>query len=425
MNITILNGSQEHSSFDRYLEAIQVKLESSGHTVTCLELREIDLRYCTGCFGCWVKTPGECSIQDQSDQIRREVIRSDFTLWAAPLRMGFPTELLKRALDKSIPLLHPYFDVVNGEAHHKPRYDHYPRLGLLVSPEEDTDAVDLEIIARTFSRTALNMKKGLEFSLDTGTAPEEVVERILGGAGTSVPYPEDLGPTKGVQISPPQKLLLFNGSPRGRKGNTPIMLTQFGEGFSGVPGHSFQLLHLNRINSLEEQVKAFAEAECVWVGFPLYTDAMPALVKRFIEALETFRDRPGNPPMGFLVQSGFPEALHSRYVERYLEKLVERMGAPYAGTIVKGGGEGIRMMPDAVNRRLFTVLRGLGRGLAASGELDRDLLAQVAGRERYPSWMVPVMKTLVNVPLYQWYWNSQLKENEVFEDRFARPCQES
>ena len=89
-------------------------------------------------------------------------------------------------------------------------------------------------------------------------------------------------------------------------------------------------------------VQAFAGAECVLLGFPLYTDAMPGMVKHFIEALEPLAGRKDNPSLGFLVQSGFPEGLHSRYVERYLEKLAERLGCPYLGTIVKGNGEGVR-----------------------------------------------------------------------------------
>jgi len=51
-----------------------------------------------------------------------------------------------------------------------------------------------------------------------------------------------------------------------------------------------------------------------------------------------------NPSLGFLVQSGFPEGLHSRYVERYLESWQKRLGCPYLGTIVKGQREGVRLM---------------------------------------------------------------------------------
>ena len=72
----------------------------------------MDVRYCVGCFGCWVKTPGECVSKDGSHDIRREVINSDLVLFASPLIMGFTSALLKKAHDKLIPLIHPYFELV-------------------------------------------------------------------------------------------------------------------------------------------------------------------------------------------------------------------------------------------------------------------------------------------------------------------------
>jgi multimeric flavodoxin WrbA len=90
MKITILNGNQEPSRFDSYLEQLESALKTGGHVVTRLDLRDLSLRYCVGCWGCWVKTPGECKAQDASVEMDRAVINSDFTLWAAPLKMGFP-----------------------------------------------------------------------------------------------------------------------------------------------------------------------------------------------------------------------------------------------------------------------------------------------------------------------------------------------
>jgi multimeric flavodoxin WrbA len=421
MYITILNGNPEPSSFDRYLTELKDHLENIGNQVTLLNLREITLRYCVGCFGCWVKTPGECSNKDEADQIHRAVIHSDFTLWAAPLRMGFPSALLKKALDKSIPLIHPYFVVDRGEAHHRPRYDHYPRVGLLMEPESDTDDQDLEIVANIFSRLAVNMKSELEFALTTDTPTREVAKQISSEPETFVPHPRDLGPTTGTSIQPPSRLSLFNGSPRGSKGNTPIMLTQFGEGFASETGNSPELYHLNRLKSQDSFVQILAESECVWLGFPLYTDAMPGIVKAFLEKLAPLKERDDNPPIGFLVQSGFPEALHSRYVERYLEKLAARLHAPYLGTIVKGSGEGVRMMPEDRNAKLFGALQGLGRSLAQTGKLNPKLLSVVAGVERYPAVLAPFFKLFTRLPIASWYWDSQLKENGVYEQRFARP----
>jgi multimeric flavodoxin WrbA len=422
MEITILNGNPDPGSrLDDYLDDLTRRLEGAGSNVKRVNLREVDFSYCIGCFGCWVKTPGECSVADNSAVIHRAIMTSDFTLWAAPLRMGFPSSLLKKALDKYIPLIHPYFDVVQGEAHHRARYAHYPRLGLLLEPEPDTEAEDLVLVGDIFSRIALNFKSRLEFSLTTLEPLESLVESILTPGKQSVPFQRRLAPLPGQAIDPPTSLSLFNGSPRGRKGNTPILLSQFARGFTSLPGRSAESYQVNRLKQMERVIEAFANAECAWVGFPLYTDSMPGLVKEFFEALQPLRGRPNNPPVGFLVQSGFPEAAHSRHVERYLEKLAGRLGSPYLGTIVKGGGEGVRMMPDNMNRKLFDGLQGLGRGFAEDGQLDPHLLRQIAGVERYPFYMVPLFSLLVRLPLLNFAWDSQLKANQAYDRRFARP----
>jgi len=417
MNITILNGNPQPGALDAYLAQLSAALEAGGHTVTQIDLRAIPLRHCVGCWGCWVKTPGECIARDASLEMDRAVIQSDFTLWAAPLKMGFPSELLKMALDKHLPLIHPYMEVAYGEAHHLRRYRRYPRLGLLLEKEADTDERDLQIVGEILGRTAINFKTRLEFSLTTAAPVAEAARRMTAPAPRRLPRPGPLAPTQGVASEPPTRLTLFNGSPRGRKGNTPLMLEQIAAGFGG-PSETY---HLVRLKETSQMAQAFAEAECVLLGFPLYTDAMPGVVKHFIEALEPLAGRTGNPPLGFLVQSGFPEGLHSRYVERYLEKLAARLGSPYLGTIVKGGGEGTRVMPPEMTRDLFANLRSLGAGLAAEGRLDPATLQAIAKPERFPAILGPVFRVFLRLPAAHQYFDAMLKENGVYAQRFARP----
>jgi hypothetical protein len=175
------------------------------------------------------------------------------------------------------------------------------------------------------------------------------------------------------------------------------------------------------LNETDRIVDAFAQAECALLGFPLYTDAMPGVVKHFIEALEPLLGRANNPPIGFLVQSGFPEGLHSRYVERYLEKLAARLGSPYLGTIVKGGGEGTRVMPPKMTEELFTNLQVLGAGLAGEGRFDPQILARIATPERFPAYMGPVFKVFLRLPVAHTYFDNMLKKNSMHRQRFARP----
>jgi len=347
----------------------------------------------------------------------RAVINADFVLWAAPLKMGFPSELLKRACDKHLPLIHPYMVVDHGESHHRKRYAHYPRVGLLMEKEAWTDERDLQIVTDIHCRAALNFKTRLEFSLTTETPAVELARRISAKPGRPLSLPGPLSATTGVSIAPPSRLTLFNGSPRGKRGNTPIFLREIAAGFGG----SIETYDLVRLKETERMVQAFAGAECVLFGFPLYTDSMPGIVKHFIEALEPLVGREHNPPIGFIVQSGFPEGLHSRYVERYLEKLALRLGSPYLGTVVKGNGEGVRSMPPEATRDLFENLQALGTGLARTGRFDPAVLEHIAQPERFPTILEPIFQIFLRLPVAHSYFDDVLKNNGAYEQRFARP----
>lgn len=179
MRITILNGNPADGKLDEYLREL-VPLLQGQHQVTVFDLREMDIKYCTGCFGCWVKKPGECVVTDASADIRRAVIHSDLVLFATPLKMGFVSALLKKTMDKLIPLIHPYFEVDQNEAHHRARYEHYPLVGLLLDKGVDSDDEDVAITTDIISRMALNMKSRLAFAKLTQDSIEEVAHAANG-----------------------------------------------------------------------------------------------------------------------------------------------------------------------------------------------------------------------------------------------------
>jgi hypothetical protein len=216
-------------------------------------------------------------------------------------------------------------------------------------------------------------------------------------------------------------LLLLNGSPRGPRSNSIRMLSQVAIGWEAAGGAEPTVLHLAKRSDFECAVAEFANAETVLLGMPLYTDSMPGLVAEFIEALASLVGREGNPRVAFLVQSGFSEALHSRGLERYLAKLARRLGSPYAGTIVKGSGESLQVMPDESLGKVFGRLRTLGEQLACEGYFNPETLAQVAGTERLSPMIAATMSLAFKIPVTQFYWNSQLRKNGAWGKRFDAP----
>lgn len=216
------------------------------------------------------------------------------------------------------------------------------------------------------------------------------------------------------------KLTVFNGSPRGKKSNTTLLLEHVLKGFMETEGNSYELEYIVN-KDVEELVEMFRNASDIILAFPLYTDCMPGIVKSFIDSLKPLCGKQDNPSIGFIVQGGFPEAYHSRFVERYLEKLAKRLNCQYVGCIIKGGVETIRIMPQFMTKKIFNYFYELGKIYGKSGKFDEELLKKVAKPEHLSALRRLFFRFASSVGMTHVYWNKQLKENNAFKERFDKP----
>lgn len=178
MKILILNGSNGSPGLDSAIEALKSGLTGKNIETKELKLNEMKYSPCRGCFNCWVKTPGSCVFKDDGDTLCREFIRSDMVIAASPMILGYPAAIVKNALDRIIPLIHPYLEVVEGEAHHMKRYKKYPALALLLEKEDDTDAEDMAIVKDIFTRASINLRSSLKFIKYTDEGIKGVLDEI-------------------------------------------------------------------------------------------------------------------------------------------------------------------------------------------------------------------------------------------------------
>jgi len=164
----------------------------------------------------------------------------------------------------------------------------------------------------------------------------------------------------------------------------------------------------------------FNDADTCMFAFPLYTDAMPGIVKHFIEALAGF-DGQGKKQLVFMIQSGFPEAVHCSFVERYLEKLAKRWRCSYAGTILKGGVEGLQVKPPSMTRKLLEQITSLGKTYGADKTLAPDIIAKLRKPFRYGPATLIVMRLIRLTGLLDFYWKMQLKKYDALDRQFDQP----
>lgn len=179
MKITIINGSPAGygKELDSYIDKLADSL-AEKHECLRINLKEKEILKCTGCFGCWVKKPGECVFKDDSAGICESYILSDLVILASPVLKGFVSATLKSMQDKLIPLIHPDFEIHDGEVHHRARYGKYPKLSLLLHRDDDCDDEDIGIIRTIYERSAKTLKTSLEHLFLTETKASEVAHAI-------------------------------------------------------------------------------------------------------------------------------------------------------------------------------------------------------------------------------------------------------
>jgi multimeric flavodoxin WrbA len=156
MNAVILDGSlQNDEIYDNIRSSIAQEL-GNNWTVESFVLRDMKIAHCMGCFGCWVKTPGMCVMKDDSAKIDKAVVNSDLLIFLTPITFGGYSSELKKALDRIICIVSPFFTTINGETHHKPRYAKHPKLiGIGILPERDDESE--QIFSELIHRNAVNL----------------------------------------------------------------------------------------------------------------------------------------------------------------------------------------------------------------------------------------------------------------------------
>jgi hypothetical protein len=147
---------------------------------------------------------------------------------------------------------------------------------------------------------------------------------------------------------------------------------------------------------------------------------MPGIVMQFFEEIFATGLLSGKK-LGFIVQSGFPEAKQSLYVERYLEKYAKRNDAEYLGTVIKGGVEGIQVQPPSMTKKLFENFRILGEKFAETNNFDPIIKTRLLHRFEFKGASLVALKMMSATGIFKMYWNSELKKNNAYHLKNAQP----
>lgn len=190
MNVLGINGSPrgKDSHTDYILQPFLEGARAAGAATETLYLKDHKIRPCTGCFNCWLVTPGECIIKDDMSWILEKILDADVMVFSTPLYNCSMTALMKAFHERQIPLATPYV-IINddGEMAHPLRY---PEKGhqkwVLISNAGLPEVKHFDVLLENYRRLV---------TLHGGGGYAELVGTILKGMGGAfTKAPADPGP---------------------------------------------------------------------------------------------------------------------------------------------------------------------------------------------------------------------------------------
>ncbi len=99
-------------------------MQEQGADVEVINLRKKKIRYCIGCFTCWTKTPGTCVHKDDmTHELFPKYRDCDICILATPLFHYTVNAQMKAFIERTLPMVLPFFELRDGVTRHPPRHE--------------------------------------------------------------------------------------------------------------------------------------------------------------------------------------------------------------------------------------------------------------------------------------------------------------
>ncbi len=372
------------------------------------------LKDCIGCWSCWVKTPGRCVFADQMTIVYEKLIGSDRVLLMLPVKQGFVEGAAKTFIDRIIPIYHPYIMLHEGEMMHQDRYEKYPDFEFYVDANE-LDSGQETVLEDYFFRMAHHFRqKGVRLV----ESNRGLIRKPLDEREPKADLPSE------VQLQQKGKYIVYNGSPRGKSGNSLKIANQIVEGIkkAGISEQQIELRHMVDQSAHDTWAQDFHNHNHHFFVFPLYVHSMPGIVKKFFDKLTVSAgEKSDRAQLSFFVQSGFEGAFQSFFLRAYLARFTVKLNCNYGGTLIKSGMEALQMKPDEANKGLYAKLHTLGETYVTEGQISMTARELLESKPFISTAIKTIYKILKTTGITNFYWNMQLKKNGAFDKRFDRP----
>lgn len=130
-------------------------LPVEGQDTEFIDLSELKIANCMGCFACWTKTPGKCVIRDDAVKVYPKIAASNRVLYISKVKYGSYDTIMKTMLERAIPVQQAFIRLLQGETHHVQRAV-VPKQATIIG-YGDISEEEKKIFTQLIGRNAKNM----------------------------------------------------------------------------------------------------------------------------------------------------------------------------------------------------------------------------------------------------------------------------
>lgn len=127
MKVLAINSSArvgDVSKTEIILDSLIEGMRDAGAEVEIINLAKKKIKYCIGCYTCWTKTPGKCVHKDDmSKEIYPKLLECDLCILATPLYHFTVNAQMKTFIERTLPMLEPFFIMQDGVTMHPRRHE--------------------------------------------------------------------------------------------------------------------------------------------------------------------------------------------------------------------------------------------------------------------------------------------------------------
>jgi multimeric flavodoxin WrbA len=152
---TIVLSALQSSGTEHLRTVLEDALHQRGGEVRWIDLAGIEFYPCMACGRC--SDTGRCVLKDDLTGIIAQIAACDRLVLATPIFLGVHAPLMKKAVDRFLPLAGELFTVRGGEMHHRSRQKRPFSMVGVGMLEDGADPGAAEAFKRLIARHAVNM----------------------------------------------------------------------------------------------------------------------------------------------------------------------------------------------------------------------------------------------------------------------------